>query len=643
MAEEAEGPDSGTQAAVGIDPAAVAIALGGASRERADAFLRDQQDLIGLQKHHLREQFKQLRLNIWQQRMGVLLRIATGFVGLAVAAGLALMIWDASQSNGLIVEPFSVPPDLAARGLTGEVVAARILDGITAMQNSTGSTRAPRSYANNWDARDIKLDIPETGVSLSELDKYLRDRLGHDTRLSGEIVRTATGLSLTARVGAGGADSVKGPEADLDTLQQQLTESVYRLTQPYRYGVYLMGRGRYEEAKPIFEGLIKSGPTLDRAFGYNGLSDINIRYNGLDASIPYLQRALAVEPDLFRARIGLADDERYVGLEENSLRDFKTSLSLLADGAHGNARADFVPAYRKIVQAALEAEHGAFLDAVRERQDIAQSGIVGYGFGADQIIDTANEHDGAAARAALADFNDKIAQGANGPLWAPNPTLSSWAMQNLAYQAGDWQGVLSPTKALAALAQAGPLPSLNVRAVSESLVSYAQARLGDFAAAEATLAAMPGNCYRCMIAHGRVAELRGQHERADWWFDRAVKAAPSLPFAPYEWGAALLARGHADAAIAQFKLSNQKGPHFADALEGWGEALMAKRDSGAAAEFADAEKYAPNWGRLHLKWGEALGYAGKKDDAQKQYALAAGLDMSAADKAELARQSQSKI
>jgi len=32
---------------------------------------------------------------------------------------------------------------------------------------------------------------------------------------------------------------------------------------------------------------------------------------------------------------------------------------------------------------------------------------------------------------------------------------------------------------------------------------------------------------------------------------------------------------------------------------------------------------APNWGRLHLKWGEALGYGGKKDEAQKQYALAA--------------------
>jgi hypothetical protein len=34
---------------------------------------------------------------------------------------------------------------------------------------------------------------------------------------------------------------------------------------------------------------------------------------------------------------------------------------------------------------------------------------------------------------------------------------------------------------------------------------------------------------------------------------------------------------------------------------------------------------------------------GKKDEAQKEFALAAGLDLSADDKTELARQPQSKI
>jgi len=99
--------------------------------------------------------------------------------------------------------------------------------------------------------------------------------------------------------------------------------------------------------------------------------------------------------------------------------------------------------------------------------------------------------------------------------------------------------------------------------------------------------------------------------------------------------------GDSDAAIAKFTLANQKGPKFADPLEMWGEALIAKKQPDQAlAKFEEADKYAPNWGRLHLKWGEALGYAGRKDEAHAQYQQASTLDLSAADKAELVRQMQ---
>ncbi|HEX9159490.1 MAG TPA: hypothetical protein VF835_04615 [Rhizomicrobium sp.] len=40
---------------------------------------------------------------------------------------------------------------------------------------------------------------------------------------------------------------------------------------------------------------------------------------------------------------------------------------------------------------------------------------------------------------------------------------------------------------------------------------------------------------------------------------------------------------------------------------------------------------APNWGRLHLKWGEALYYVGKRDDARNAFAVASHLDLSPQD------------
>jgi len=55
--------------------------------------------------------------------------------------------------------------------------------------------------------------------------------------------------------------------------------------------------------------------------------------------------------------------------------------------------------------------------------------------------------------------------------------------------------------------------------------------------------------------------------------------------------------------------------------------MKKNRSDLALGKFTEADKYAPNWGKLHLKWGEALVYAGKKDEAQKQFAIAAGLDL----------------
>ena len=100
----------------------------------------------------------------------------------------------------------------------------------------------------------------------------------------------------------------------------------------------------------------------------------------------------------------------------------------------------------------------------------------------------------------------------------------------------------------------------------------------------------------------------------------------------------MLERGQPEAAIDKFRQANEKSPHFADPLEGWGEALMMKNQSHLAlAKFTEAEKYAPNWGRLHLKWGEALAYSGNKAEAAKQFARAAGLDLAPSEKIELAK------
>ena len=244
-------------------------------------------------------------------------------------------------------------------------------------------------------------------------------------------------------------------------------------------------------------------------------------------------------------------------------------------------------------------------------------------------------HEPVAARAALADYPKVPAVIANAGSYSMQ-LLRARMLAALAEQ--DWPAVLAAEQDFAPLAAQYPgLAELRPTFFDPS-VALALAHMGQFAAAEARLKPMPGDCYPCLRARAQVAALQGQDARADFWFARAAAIAPSSPYAESEWGQVLLARGKPDEAIEQFNIANKKGPHFADPLEGWGEALMAKNQSHLAlAKFAEAEKYAPNWGRLHLKWGEALAYSGKKDEAAKQFARAAQLDLTLSDKAELAR------
>src|SRR5262249_17363911 len=105
----------------------------------------------------------------------------------------------------------------------------------------------------------------------------------------------------------------------------------------------------------------------------------------------------------------------------------------------------------------------------------------------------------------------------------------------------------------------------------EPLRSKTEAHLGLFAEAHRSIDTIPRDCYDCDRARATVDALEGKGDAAAFWYARAIAEAPSIPFAYCDWGEMLLHQGQYDAAIAKFKLANEKGPHFADPLEMWGE------------------------------------------------------------------------
>jgi tetratricopeptide (TPR) repeat protein len=628
VAEETE-QDTGAEASgAGVDPAAVALALNGASRSEADIFLKKQGALIDDQRHHLHEQFKQLRLNIWQQRLGVLLRVATAFVGVGIAAFLGGVLWNAAHADGLVIDSFSVPADLAARGLTGQAIAGQLSDKLVALQNATSTSRAARSYSNDW-GNDIKVEIPETGISVSEAYRILKSSLGHETHVSGDVWRTPGGIAIATRVSDGGNNTVSGAETDLAGLIQKAAEATYSLTQPYRYTYYLANLGRNDEAIPRFKSLAATGDKSDRGWAYVGWSNALADSGSMAERENLLKQALPYGVLTAIGNLGIMENS--LGRPEQALVYFRKADALTSGG---DVNPKTVPLLKQSNAAAEAAILGDFQTAAREYSAAMEGGLRTTGSPSDAMARyQIRDHDMAGARKTLENTAPTFSIAPGGLLLA---RLSVDMFR--AQEAGDWETVLADAQAMNPVFQKYPGQMSSKPTVYDPPVAIAEARLGKFADAERRISPTPADCYPCLLARARIAAIQGQNARADWWFDRAVKSNPSIPIAYSEWGQALLERGQPDAAVEKFKLANQKGPHFADPLEGWGEALMKmNRSELALAKFEEAEKYAPNWGRLHLKWGEALGYSGRKDEAQKQYALAASLDLSNPDKAELAR------
>ena len=642
MADDILDAQSTAEDASETNAAAVALALaldGASSRPELSgaiaAFLKEQRKLMEEQREQLRDQVKRMRLGIIDQRFSIALKTMTAVIGFAVAGALAFMVWNAAASGGLVIEPFSVPPDLAARGLTGQVVASKLLDQLALMQQQTDSQRDPATYTNYW-GDDLKVEIPSTGVSIGELERFLREKLGHSTHISGEIVRDEKGLSLTARAGTMGSGTVTGGEGNVEALVQKLAEHVYGITEPYRYGAWLQEHGRNAEGIAAFVALKNSGPVSERPWGYLGWANSLEETKGIRARLRAMQELHSRWPGQYlpAQNVGVIDDE--LSLPGQAVATLRESAPLLSSAEHGGIRLDVVPIARKRVQSFIDLNLGDFREAgslFREQLDFGPQGSI---FSMHAMLARAQlgEHDLRAARATMASPDEP-----GGVNELEKIFQVVWLRILLNAEARDWSAVLSEERGEGASVSAR-YPAAHTLAPTRTmpLLAYAQANLGDFKAAEQLIAQTPPDCYRCLVMRAKIAEVERQHARADWWFARAVTQQPSIPFAYVDWGQALMARGNLDGAIAKFEIAHAKGPHYADPLEIGGEALVAKNRSDLAlAKFEDANRYAPNWGRLHLKWGEALLWSGKREEAKKQFALARSLDLTPSEKAALSR------
>ena len=600
--ESPEGGGAGaaqTQARAEAFAAAIVAKLGGADPKVAhatEAFLERQAHLLDLQakaitdEHDLR--MGQLRGNAREsklrrvgQRIRIALQLFSALVIVLIGLGLLLMVYDAFASRSVIVEPFDAPPALAARGITGKVVAGGLLDQLARLQSATRSSAAKRNLSSAWTG-DIKVEVPKTGVSIGEIQSLLKERFGHDIHIDGDLVQTdAGGLALSVRGDKVLPKTFTGAAGDLDKLTSQAAEYIYGQSEPSIFAIYLNNAGRSQETVDFSKANYAVVARAEKPFLLNAWANALLNTGGSQADALVLYReALKLKPDFWVAYNNVMNSTWGLGDEEGAWR-VGEAMAKAAGGRPGKAPENLYQnwdAFTWSLQAWRDAEIA----------DAQANGGLGTGTTSDAtaIIDAdARMHDAAATL-----FEIKVAKSDEAD---PSiPAMDHFGLGLLALDAHDAARAVAELEAFQA-AYANPIVSSNYPGYL-CWVAPAEAMAGHPDKADAAITA-GGRFVDCYRFKADMLDARGDWAGAQRGYAAAVALAPDLPAGYYSWGLALARHGDLPGAVAKLKLANARGPRWADPLKAWGDVLARQGDwPGALRKYRAAEKYAPAWTAL---------------------------------------------
>jgi tetratricopeptide (TPR) repeat protein len=580
--------------------AAIAAKLAGSDpgvARKTEEFLADQSQLLKVQKRHLEEEHE-ARLHFLHgqarevdiRRFGLRLRL--GFqlflvlVATVIGLGAAVMIYDAVTSRRVVIEPFHAPPPLAARGIDGTVVAAMLLDDLSGLQDATRSTSAARGFSGAWSG-NIKVDVPETGISIEEISRLLRDRFGHDIHIDGDLVETPTGgLSLTVRGNGVLPKSFDGTAAALGMITVAAAEYVYSKSQPGRWASYLIIHQRYAEAIAFCKSAVAGAELADRAMLLSRW-DLALSASGGSSreGLGLERAAVKLQPDLWTAHYNIQNDLMILGDEEEAWKAGE-EMRAVAGGRPGRASEDYYMNWDYLTW-----NLKPWLAALVTNAE-ANSGVGDFvGASAGPVIADIHLrlHDLEAAEVALETAKED-----------PDDVAGNAIIHNvrgrLALEAGDRATALAELEAFgtayASPAVSGDFPGYHC------WIALAEEAAGRPDKTDAFLKTA-GTFVECYRFRADILDGRGDWAGAQKAYAASVALAPDLPAGYYSWGVALAKHGDLEGAAAKLELANRKGPHWADPIKAWGDVLVRLgKTKDALAKYKEALKYAPNWKQL---------------------------------------------
>ena len=566
-------------------------------------FLSEQTQLLKAQKEclidehalrlaHLRNQVRAENTRRFGLRVRIGLHAVIALVAIGIAIGAAIMIHDAVGSRSVVIDAFDIAPNVAAQVPSGKIVAAGLLDVLTRIQAATRSGAEHRSLSSAW-TNDIAIDVPETGISIGQLERTMKARFGHDQHIDGDLAQSAgDGLALTVRGTGILPKTFIGEARYLDKLLTQAGEYAYGQSQPGLFAAYLANNDRNDEAIRFSQTAYARADSSERPYVLNYWANA-IAGRGADGAmreaLPLYREALRRKPDYWTAYNNIMYALNGLGDEEGLVR-VSEQLKLAAGGRPGRAPEHEYQNYDRTVWD-LPAERAEAIADVESHSGIGTTGSAG---GAENLQVAQYEVQMHDVEAATLRLNTTPVDAK----YVPDVAQATFVRALLAEEKNDPEAAAREWDAYVE-AYANP----SVRTNDPHTICFAAPsyeKTGQSAKAEAALNAVGAltlvDCYRF---RGDILDLRGDWPNAQAWYAKAVKLAPSVPSGYYSWGMALVRHGNLEGAAEKFNSANRLGPHWADPLKAWGDVLMKQGQAKKAIEkYNEALKYAPNWTAL---------------------------------------------
>ena len=235
--------------------------------------------------------------------------------------------------NEVIIEPIAVPEALLLQGMTPEVAASRVWDGLNDVAKASQSSR--ETIVALPGSRRVEFSFPDSGFSIESLVFHLRRLFGaYETRIAGEFICSdatcdRTGIRLRLRVVRDRVDLIDLPAMGNRDERKYLADAasgVFSVLDPF-VAIAAAAESEPTKATTLARRLIRSRHG-DAKWAHNLIGLVRLNDGDMLAAIAEFRAAVALDPEFAPARANLGNTLRVNGDMEGARAEFTVLLEM---------------------------------------------------------------------------------------------------------------------------------------------------------------------------------------------------------------------------------------------------------------------------------------------------------------------------